>query len=160
MVEGLEPQPRQAHEAVEPRTRQQLQRLVDQGRACLGDPGALDLQPEQREASYGTVNRDDYEAVLYLARLGRRSGRWRRHRDQGSAPPRGTAACEGQRIGYPGELAEATESMCGLHQTAAMDVVDARRRRTQRSNPAVCRVLQAAVTGLEAPHLPDHLREP
>jgi hypothetical protein len=77
-----------------------------------------------------------------------------------NSPAAGCPACDGQRFGYPAELAGSAERMCAPHHTAAMEVIAERHRRAERSNPTGWATIRAAVIRLEEPHLPDHLREP
>jgi hypothetical protein len=53
-------------------------------------------------------------------------------------------ACQGQRFGFPADLVDATDAMCGPHADVAERLTEARLRRANASNPTGWRAMGKA----------------
>ena len=69
----------------------------------------------------------------------------------------GCAACRGGRFGFPGELGEATPSLCARHRAEAERVTSERLKRAAASNPDGWGAVISACERLGLPHLPNGL---
>ncbi len=70
------------------------------------------------------------------------------------APHASCPACAGVRFGFPGDLAEARETMCEQHRAGAEDVTGLRIAQARASNPAGWRAIgkaSARINGLPEP---------
>jgi uncharacterized protein YchJ len=72
-------------------------------------------------------------------------------------PAPGCAACRGGRFGFPGELGEATPSLCARHRSEAERVTSERLKRAAASNPDGWGAVISACERLGLPHLPNGL---
>lgn len=67
------------------------------------------------------------------------------------SPVPGCPACDGQRFGFPGELAEQRAAMCALHAELAADITAVRLSKAEESNPEGWEAIARASSALSEP---------